>query len=142
MLKNPKHELFAQELIKQGGQQAKAYLAVYPNSTLDSARHSSSVLLTKVDIRLRVSELLEAQGLGVAELVGKIKELTEAKKIVMVNRCARYEPDNSVILEAIKVALRIHGLIGNKSDIIGVYLSPEQLAQLGKEQKVLNDEKY
>jgi len=73
---------------------------------------------------------------GIIELAKKLKDLTEAKK-----RCAfgGFVPDNNARLEAIKIALRIHGLLGHKSDTIGLYLSPEQLEQLEKLQEPLNE---
>jgi len=125
---NVKHELFAQAIIKHKGHLSLAYQEAYPLANPESARHGGSALWKKVEIQTRVNELLEAQGLGIVELTKKLKDLTEAKKIVMVNRYVRYEPDNTVILEAIKTGLRIHGLLGNKSDI-AIYLSPEQLVK-------------
>jgi hypothetical protein len=130
---NIKHELFAQAVLKQGGNQTKAYLEVYPGIKNSSARTNSSRLLAFISVQKRITELMDAQGLGIIELAKKLKDLTEAKK-----RCAfgGFVPDNNARLEAIKIALRIHGLLGNKSDI-AIYLSPEELA---KEQETLIEE--
>ena len=122
---NIKHELFALAVIKNKGHLSLAYQEAYPSANPESARHGGSALWKKVEIQTRVNELLETQGLGIIELTKKLKDLTEAKK-----RCAfgGFVPDNNARLEAIKIALRIHGLLGNKSDI-AIYLSPEELAK-------------
>lgn len=141
MLDNIKHELFSQALLKQGGNQTKAYLEVYSGIKNASARTNASRLLAIISVRKRITELLEAQGLGIVELTKKLKKLTEAKKRVTDNGdFTGWEPDNRTSLEAIKIALRIHGLLGHKSDMVGLYLSPEQLEQLEKLQEPLTEE--
>ena len=138
MLENHKHELFTQALLKQGGNQTKAYLEVYHGIKNSSARTNASRLLAIISIRKRLTELLDAQGLGIIELAKRLKDLTEARK-----RCAvgGFVPDNNARLEAIKIALRIHGLLSHKSDTVGLYLSHEQLEQLEKFQEPLNEDR-
>jgi len=134
---NIKHELFAQAVIKNKGHLALAYQDVYPAANPESARHGGSALWKKVEIQTKVSELLETQGLGIIEIIKKLKELTEAKK---THKCSDggsgFVPDNNMRLEAIKIALRIHGLLSNKSDI-AIYLSSEELT---KRQETLIEE--
>ena len=86
-LENPKHELFAQALIKHNGRQTEAYMEVYPKSKYDSARHSAAILLTNAYIRERIRQLLGEHGLGVAELLKKLKDLTEATRIIKAPTC-------------------------------------------------------
>jgi hypothetical protein len=131
-LANAKHEIFCQELLKNKGHQTKAYMEVYPRAKPESARHGGSYLLRNVDIRSRVNELMEAQGLGLMDLMKKLHALTQSIKFLKVNGYLQSAPDNATRLEAIRIALRIHGLLGNKADIIEAYLSSEQLAQLDK----------
>ena len=139
-LSNIKHELFTQILLKEGGNQTKAYLEVYSGIKNASARTNASRLLAIISVRKRITELLEAQGLGIMELTKKLKNLTEARKDVNNNGDFTGQPDNNARLEAIKIALRIHGLLGYKSDVVGLYLAPEQLEQLEKLQGPLNEE--
>lgn len=70
----PSHEMYAQAVIKHGGNLTKAYLEVYPKSKYDSARHSASILLTNVYIKQRVYEILEKNGLGLNEVAKKLSE--------------------------------------------------------------------
>ena len=137
-LENSRHELFAQALIKHKGNQTRAYMEIYPNSS--SARFCASRLLANVVIQRRVSELLEAHGLGVPVLIKTLKKLTNAKKIIPLRNGWHRVADSSVILEVIKTLLRLHGLLGDKSDQVGVFFSQEQLAQLAKEQELLRSE--
>ncbi len=128
------HEMFAQALIKNGGHQTEAYMEVY-KSKRDTARHGGSYLMRNVEIRSRVVELLEAQGLGLLEVIKQLQALTQARKIIVVGGYSDSAPDNFVRLGAIKMALRLHGILGNKMDMLEVYLSPGEL-----EQKLLNEE--
>ena len=55
-------------------------MEVYPKSKYDSARHSAAILLTNAYIKERVRQLLEEHGLGVAELLKKLKEFDRGHK--------------------------------------------------------------
>ena len=116
-LENPRHELFTQALIKNGGHQTNAYLDVYPNSKYASARHSASLLLTNVYIKQRLNELLEQNGLGIADCILKLKALTEAEKFLhFKNGAPVMLPDNFIRLQAVQMALKIHVMLGNAQD--------------------------
>lgn len=121
----PKHELFVLALIKNVGNQTLAYQEVYPNANPESARHGGSYLWRKMDIRRRFSELLEAQGLGISVLNKKLKELLGATKIVKTPNAVMYDSDNYAQLQALLIAYRLHGLIGNTID-----LTSEQAAEI------------
>ena len=113
-LNNPKHELFAQALIKHGGHQTKAYLEVYPKSKYASARHSASLLLTNAYIRQRLNELLEQNGLALLDCIRKLKNLTEAERFHHYkDGKAVMQPDNATRLQAVNMALKIHVLLGS-----------------------------
>lgn len=60
----PRHELFCRAILNPefGGVAYRAYLKVYPNSSLESAYAESSTLLRKPKIRERLRELIEADG--------------------------------------------------------------------------------
>ena len=130
-LENPKHEMFAQALIKHNGNQTRAYMEVYPKSKYDSARHSAAILLTNAYIRERIRQLLGEHGLSVAELLKKLKDLTEATKIVRTSDVQYVQPIYGVQLEALRLAFYLHSLIGKKQQI-ELNLSPEQMAQIAQ----------
>jgi len=134
---NIKHELFAQAVIKNKGHLSLAYQEAYPSANPESARHGGSALWKKVEIQTRVNEILETQGLGIIELTKKLKDLTEAKK---PGTFGGFVPDNNARLEAIKIAYKLHGLIGSNTGGNEIFLMPEQLALLEKEQKSLIEE--
>jgi len=130
-LENRRHELFAQALIKHKGHQTEAYMEVYPKSKYDSARHSAAILLRNAYIQERVRELLTTHELGIAELLKKLKGLTEATRIVRRPDVQYVEPIYGVQLEALRLAFYLHALI-NKKQQIELNLSPEQMAQIAQ----------
>jgi hypothetical protein len=130
-ISNPKHELFAQALIKHKGHQTEAYMEVYPKSKYDSARHSAAVLLRNAYIRERIRELLDTHGLGVTKLLKKLKELTEAYKTVRIfPNLSQDMPVHGVQLEALRLAFYLHGFW--KKQQIELNLSPEQMTQIAQ----------
>jgi hypothetical protein len=88
-------------------------------------------LLTNAYIRERIRQLLEEHGLGVAELLKKLKDLTEATRIVRRPDVQYVEPIYGVQLEALRLAFYLHALI-NKKQQIELNLSPEQMAQIAQ----------
>ena len=133
------HEMFVQALIKNGGHQTEAYMEVY-KAKPDTSRHGGSFLMRNVEVRRRVSELLESQGLGIVELNKKLKALTGARKDVNNNGDFTGQPDNSARLEAIKIAYKLHGLIGSNTGGNEIFVVPEQLALLEKKQEISQEE--
>jgi len=133
------HEMFVQALIKNGGRQTEAYMEVY-KAKPDTSRHGGSFLMRNVEVRRRVSELLESQGLGIVELNKKLKALTGARKDVNNNGDFTGQPDNSARLEAIKIAYKLHGLIGSNTGGNEIFVVPEQLALLEKKQEISQEE--
>lgn len=98
ILDNPRHERFAQELAK-GKSATEAYIAAGYDTNEDVARRAASRLLTKVDIKARVEELLS----GAAERAGVTIErvLTELAKIGFANmqHYMRAGPDGDPFLD-------------------------------------------
>ena len=130
----PSHEMFVQTLIKNGGHQTEAYMEVY-KAKYDTARHGGSILLRNVEVRRRVSELLESQGLGIVELNKKLKILTNAQKGIVCGGYLQYPSDNIAQLEALKLAYKLHGLIGSNMGESEIFVTPEHLTQLAEEQR-------
>ena len=136
-LNNTKHELFAQALIKHKGHQTNAYLEIYPKSV--SARFCASRLLANVVIQRRVSELLEAEGLGVMAIIKLLKGLLKKKTYKQGTSTVYYSPFPGVKFEVIDRLLKLHGLTGNQ-----IPFSPEQIVhieQMVKEFEALNQKK-
>ena len=137
-LDNPKHELFVQALIKHKGNRTKAYREIYPDANAESARRLGSALLTNIDIKRRLSEFLDAQGLGVIELNTKLKELSEAEKAIVVDKVIQFVPDNTARVDCLKTAYKLHGLLG--SDIeshidnrqVNIHVEPAEMERLAK----------
>lgn len=73
-LKNKNHERFCQEYVKNGRNGTQSYQIVYKVKREEIARKSASRLLTNVDIKKRIDELLE-------ELNEKTLEVT-AERII------------------------------------------------------------
>ncbi len=76
-----KHEAFVREYLLQNNA-TKAYMTVYPNSSYDAARTSSSELLAKANIKVYIDELtgnLEKQlGLSKAKVVDEFMKIAFA----------------------------------------------------------------
>jgi len=115
-LKNPKHELFCKELAKNKYNYKRAYANTYPDCTTSALGANSSRLVSRADIRDRMSELLANSGLSVEELNGKLAALLDSKKAIIVNKDIAYVSDNNTQLEATKTAYRLHGLLNNDNN--------------------------
>lgn len=140
-LLNKRHEMFARAVIKNGGNLSGAYMEIY-KSKPDTARHGGSFLLRNVEIRRRISELMEAQGLGITELNKKLKDMLNAKKgsSYQEGGVVKYRDDVRTQMEALGLAYKIHGLIGHSNpDSIEIFLSPEKLESIAKEQEDKKD---
>lgn len=95
-----KHELFVKELIKQGGNQTKAYAKAYNKDTnspkeLSTSRSNASDLLTKPNIRKRVVQALEESNLTVERLSKKLNAFVDSE-------------NEGIGLEATKTAFKLH----------------------------------
>ena len=124
----PKHELFAQALIKHKGHQTNAYLEAYPGVKEASARTNASRLLANVSVRRYIAQLLEFQGFGIVDIFKKLKALSEAHKTVRIlSNLVQREPCWGIQLEAIRLVLRIYEAIGYQ-----INLAPEQMAQIAQ----------
>ena len=103
-LKNVKHELFAQALIENNGNQTKSYQAVYDPPLEVSARTHGSHLATNSNVRARVIDLLEKR-----EALS-LKGLRNGLERTVTNS------DDRLAFEGIKFAFKLHGAVDNDSD--------------------------
>jgi hypothetical protein len=107
----PKEELFAQALIKHQGHQTNAYLELHPHVKEPSARANASRLLS--------------QGLGIKDILKRLKELSEATRTIKRHDIIFYEPIYGIQLQAVQTALRIYEAIGYQTNF-----TLEQTAQM------------
>ena len=113
-LKNPKHELFAQNLVKKKFKQVDAYQSTYPESGYDAARVSATRLLENPAIENRVQEIANKKGMTVESLVDDLNNLRQADKPVIENgKIVATYPDNSTRLETVKTGFKLHGILTN-----------------------------
>jgi len=126
----PKEEMFVQSYLKHKFNGTQAYLEINPNVKVTSARVNASRLLANISIRLKISEELSKQGLGIENLITRLKKLTEAFKFV--NPAVGYGVDNKTRLDTIKFLCQLHGLNAGKNEI---FIMPEQLEQLAEEER-------
>ena len=124
-LKNLKHELFSQDVVK-GIEPKDSYKKLYSNNIKpNSLESSSNRLLNNVLIRDRISELLSSNGLDIRTLNNKLLELINKKKAIVINNNIQFVDDNSVQLESLKTAYKLHRLLG--SNIETAQSSPTQI---------------
>jgi len=101
---NEKHIAFIEKYL-QCFNATRAYLEVYPNSTYDSARKSSSELLAKPDIQ----EVLKAR---YSELV-----MTDDEYYALLTERARDTSNPSLQLKALELIGRTRGKFIDRQDI-------------------------
>ena len=77
-----KERRFIDSYIEQNGNATKAYLAISPDVTRDSAKELGKRMLRKVN--LSVTELLDKMGMTDIDLNQKLKEGLDAKKVISV----------------------------------------------------------
>lgn len=115
-LKNPKHELLANNIVKENYNHTQAYLKTYPNSAYDSARSSVAGLLAKNNIKNRVEEIAGKKGLTADYLIEKLYDETKATKPLIYDGKREEIEDHPTRMDAIKTGLKIYG-IGEKSEV-------------------------
>lgn len=120
-LKNKKHELFAQNLVKAKFNQTKALQATYPDSSYKAANVSGTRLLQNPAIELRVQEIANQKGLTVESLVEDLNNLRQANKpIIEAGVITAEYPDSAVRLETVKTGFKLHGLLSNDNRSIDI----------------------
>ena len=116
-LKNIRQEKFSREYVTNSGNGTQAYLSAYPGVQNNSANVNSSQLLTKTNVKERITELLENQtGARLSVLLEDLINLKDATKPLVVDKIVQYTKDNGVSLEATKTLLKLHGLLQPNSN--------------------------
>jgi len=101
-LKHEPHEQFAKVYALDPEKKlnaTKAYMESHPGSTYDSARASSSALLTNPSIKNRIGELLDQSGLTIQKLNEKLHSLVDVAK------------SEDVQLRATRLGYELHGVL-------------------------------
>ncbi len=138
-LKNLKHEEFSKQLIKEKGNQTKAYQNTYKTSTITS-RVNASKLLTNSNVAGRVQELLDKrEATSLDGLLEGLARKTHATKPLVFKDQIQEVEDNSTQLDAIKTGLKMHGALdkgggGNTYNTLNTQVNMGQL-----ESKKLNN---
>lgn len=92
-LKNPRHEMFCQEWIRQNFSLIRAYMTVYPKATRVSAHYAAQKLKGRPEVRARLEELrdkfLDGYEMGIKEIAAMFSDIARAdmKEIVDFNSC-------------------------------------------------------
>lgn len=93
VLANAQHEKFCQVLAKGAGQ-AEAYKQVYGTKTLTSAESSSSILMTRPEVRDRVIEIMTRGAERVEVTIERI--VLELERLALADVRELFTPDGSV----------------------------------------------
>jgi hypothetical protein len=135
----PSHEMFVRALIDNKGNATQAYMQVFPQAKYSSARHSASILLTNVYIKQRFLEILETNGLGLQDVAKKLSKYMNAKIIYrnLKGEESAYD-DKETQFKALNLILRLYDSLSKLESVLR--LTPEQLAQLAKEQEIVRSE--
>jgi len=87
------HELFCQRYIVDFNG-SKAYKSVYPNVTDESARACASELLTNVNVKRRIDQLMESRIAAVRITADRV--LHEFERLAMVDPLEAYTPEGQL----------------------------------------------
>jgi len=114
-LKNSNREKFAKAVsnVKEPRPQSQIYQDIYQCNN-DVARSRSSILMRSTDVKERISELLDEQGLSITVLNTKLNKLINAKKEVLNAKGEVVQlNDNPASLNALQTAYKLHKVIGS-----------------------------
>lgn len=110
-LVNKRHEKFVRGIM-EGKEKVEAYKLAFPKANANSARDRATKLLRKKpELRQRLSELLEMQGLGIVDLNEKLYNLTTATKTIFIDKQAFEVPDNATRMESVKTGYKLHNFL-------------------------------
>ena len=113
----PAQEVFAKAIVN-GSSLTTAYAQSHPNTSYRSCKQGGWLWSKKVQIKIRIQDLLNQHGLSLPECIKKLNELTEAKKFLHYKQGSPiYQPDNYIRLQAVQTALKIHVMLGNVQSI-------------------------
>jgi len=123
----PKEELFVQSYLKHNAHGTKAYLDIAPGIKEVSARVNASRLLANISIRIRISKLLDEQGLGIMAVIKLLKSILRKKTYKTGSSTTYYRPSAATKLEVIDRLIQLHGISGNQ-----IQLTSEQISQIAQ----------
>jgi hypothetical protein len=113
-LKNIKHEIFTNMLVKNNGNQSKSYIDTYGQQTKTHSRINASKLMTNHNIQERVNYLLQKnKALNLEATLENLAQLTQAKKTIIHDEEAVLTevPDNTARTAANTTVLKLHGVL-------------------------------
>ena len=110
-----RHFELVQEIAKTGDV-GGAYAKLFPY-VKDPIKSLGSRMKQYPDLALMLGKLLDAQGLSLIMANGKLGELLEAKKPVVVGKEVEMYPDNAAQTENLKTLYRLHKVLGEGQQV-------------------------
>lgn len=141
-LRKVNQELFTDSLIKYRGDQKKAYLDAYPDSSESAAVTSASRLLSNENVRNRFLYKLERLA-GCDYWAKKLIALSDAKRGVFhQGQRVDEEPDNTTQMNAVNAYFKVSGIAnepesGDKH--VHFHMKSEDIEKLSKAIDKFND---
>ena len=109
---DPKHQLFAKNLVKHQGNKKNAYLETYPTCSVSSASTGASQLLkAHPEIIDEVKYALNSQGVTINKLSKKLAQLLDSEKPIINNGNVQMVNDNPSQLKAVELGMKAHGVL-------------------------------
>ena len=109
---DPKHQLYAKNLIKHQGNKKNAYLETYPTCSVSSASTGASQLLkAHPEIKEEVTYQLNRQGVTIEKLSKKLYKLLDSEKAIINNGNVQMVNDNPSQLKAVELGMKAHGVL-------------------------------
>lgn len=103
-LSNPKHEIFARNVVKEGGSASKAYLETYKDVQPKTAYTNGPRLLANTDIKNRVTAILDAKGLSLPDLTERLRKFADSE-------------NEGIGLDATKTGFKLHGCFDEQKSV-------------------------
>jgi len=105
-LKNLKHEVFAKNVVKHKGNLTEAYMDTYKSAKQTTANSYSCLVAQRPEVKTRIQEIMDAQGLTLEFLTGELKSnIVENKK------------DCAIRQDAIKTGFKLQKVMSEGSEI-------------------------
>jgi hypothetical protein len=107
------------EEIARTGDIDAAYREIFPEINPNKRTRSLQCKLEKwPNLKLHFERLLNVQGLSLITANGKLREMFDAQRPVVVKGKVEMFPDNQARLGAIQTVYRLHKVLGNDTNIV------------------------
>jgi hypothetical protein len=135
-LRNYNDELFAKEVVRNGGNVGEAIMELHPEIT--NPVSASAIGKAKIEhsreIRERISEQLDKQHLSLIEANKKLKQHLDAKKPFLTKDGVEYTEDWIAQSNALEKLYKLHGLLGNNVNVDARQVHLHSITTMSQEQ--------